>query len=137
MRRLLLGTFGLLSLAVAIAVGPDPTSKPLAEDAHAVVHGMTISCHGSGQIWGTDEMVSTMAELKSMGVNWVTIHPYAGIRSDGAGRWTIRPIIWNSSFSVTFLLPRIYRSPTRPFSKARIWPLATSRTCTRFSPVSM
>ena len=83
MRRLLLGTFGLLSLAVTIAVGPDPTSKPLAEDAHAVVHGMTISCHGSGQIWGTDEMVSTMAELKSMGVNWVTIHPYAGISSDG------------------------------------------------------
>jgi len=69
--------------AVASASGPDPTSKPVVGDAHSVVHGMTISCHGSGQIWGSDEMVATMAELKSMGVNWVTIHPYAGIRGDG------------------------------------------------------
>jgi len=53
------------------------------EDPHAVVHGMTISCPGAGRIWGTDQMVTTMRELKTLGVNWITIHPYAGIRGDG------------------------------------------------------
>ena len=128
MRRLLLVILGLLSFAMASAVGPDSASKPVAEDAHSVVHGMTISCRGSGRIWGSDEMVATMAELKSMGVNWVTIHPYAGIRGDGTvggsrinrmyqdTTWLIRPIVeahrlglkimikphiayWGSSFS--------------------------------------
>ncbi|MEM7229049.1 MAG: hypothetical protein AAF432_09570 [Planctomycetota bacterium] len=65
---------GVLSAAV---------STPRPNDAHRIVQGMTISCPGSGQIWGSDEMVATMAELKAMGVNWIAIHPYGGIRNDG------------------------------------------------------
>ncbi len=65
---------------------------------------MTISCPGAGLIWGTDLMVQTMRELKDIGVNWITIHPYAGIAADGTvggkgiGRmyrdptWLTRPI---------------------------------------------
>ena len=84
----------MLSSASA-GVGPDP---------YAEVRGMTISCHGIGLEWGTDEMVRTMAELRDLGVNWIAIHPYAGIGRDGTvggGRldrlyadptWLTRPI---------------------------------------------
>ena len=67
------------------------------------VRGMTISCPGSGRSWGSDAMVRRMTELKDLGVNWITIHPYAGIRRNGlvvsrlsgteeAPRWLSRPI---------------------------------------------
>ena len=78
----------VLLFCAALAAGvAAPTRKPIEDraiaDPYAVVRGMTISCHGAGQSWGTDAMVETMAELKAMGLNWVTIHPYAGIRGDG------------------------------------------------------
>ena len=107
MQRLLLTSFVLLSIGLARPVQPDPTPAPGARDPHAIVHGMTISCPGSGRIWGSDEMVATMAELKSMGVNWVTIHPYAGIRADGTVGGSRRN--------------RMYQDPTwltRPISEA-------------------
>jgi hypothetical protein len=67
------------------------------------VKGMTISCQTWGWEWGTDEMVEAMRELKELGVNWIAIHPYAGIRGDGEVRgfrgrhqedltWLTRPI---------------------------------------------
>ncbi len=67
------------------------------------VKGMTVSCATWGWEWGTDEMVETMRELRGMGVNWITIHPYARIRGDGevsngyqeeggAPAWLTRPI---------------------------------------------
>ncbi len=52
-------------------------------DQYAIVKGMTVSCPGAGQIWGSDAMVECMADLKTLGVNWIAIHPYAGIREDG------------------------------------------------------
>lgn len=67
------------------------------------VNGMTISCPGSGRSWGSDAMVEAMKELKTLGVNWITIHPYAGIRNNGqvsnrmgdgseTPQWISRPI---------------------------------------------
>lgn len=77
--------FVIASLAVAT-----PTIEPNLDshittpiDPFKQVRGITISCPRAGQIWGTDEMVQTMRHLRKMGVNWVTIHPYASIRSDG------------------------------------------------------
>ncbi len=72
-------------------------------DDHSEVRGMTISCATWGWEWGTDEMVATMAELADMGVNWITIHPYAQImgngrvsdrfwREDPRPEWLSRPI---------------------------------------------
>jgi len=73
-------------------------------DQFAEIRGMTISCHRSGRAWASDAMVDTMRELKNMGINWIAIHPYAQIRSDGSvqswsleGRteapdWLARPI---------------------------------------------
>jgi hypothetical protein len=55
------------------------------------VRGMTVSCQSWGREWGTDEMVQAMRELRDLGVNWISIHPYAAIRADGtvsvSGRW--------------------------------------------------
>ena len=47
------------------------------------VKGMTISCQTWGWEWGSDEIVEAMFELKQMWVNWIAIHPYARIHSDG------------------------------------------------------
>jgi hypothetical protein len=65
---------------------------PLAPTARAgeVVKGMTVSCPTWGWEWGSDEMVQTLEVLDETGVNWISIHPYAGIRSDGRVRW--RPV---------------------------------------------
>jgi hypothetical protein len=44
---------------------------------------MTISCIGAGESWGSDAMIRTLSALRDLGVNWVSIHPYGGIRGDG------------------------------------------------------
>ncbi len=81
MRRLLIAIPSLLILCTS---GWQPAASP-AEPATqtTAVQGMTISCRGAGRVWGTDAMVDTMAKLKDLGVNWIAIHPYAGIRPDG------------------------------------------------------
>jgi len=68
-----------------------------------IVHGMTISCQTWGWEWGSDGFCAELDELAGMGVNWVSIHPYARIRADGtiesrsqegesAPEWITRPI---------------------------------------------
>ena len=51
------------------------------------VHGITISTHGIGHDWGSDAIVPTMEEIRSIGANWVAIHPYAQIGDDGSVRF--------------------------------------------------
>ena len=96
----------LLCLAATVLLGVDQVGKVIhqpASDAHAEIRGMTVSCQTWGWEWGTDEMVETMQELKAIGVNWITIHPYAAIRNDGtvdsrfirdgeSADWLTRPI---------------------------------------------
>jgi hypothetical protein len=69
--------------AASTASTASTAATAAAPDPHQRVRGMTISCHGSGQSWGSDEMVASMAELRAMGVNWIAIHPYGGIDNDG------------------------------------------------------
>ena len=78
--------FILLSAALASslvsAFGEQPPSPPFYK-------GMTVSCQTWGIEWQMPEMEKTLDELKSLGVNSVAIHPYAGIHEDGhvaAGR---------------------------------------------------
>ena len=66
----------LLAAVPLLAAGAPP-------DPYATIRGMTVSDPGVGEIWGSDAMVETMKELKAMGVNWITIHPYGGIRCNG------------------------------------------------------
>ena len=70
----------LVAMTVFVTVAMD---SPEAPQQGAAVRGMTISCQTWGWEWGTDEMVESMRELKALGVNWIAIHPYAGIRGDG------------------------------------------------------
>lgn len=72
--------------------------------AHATeVRGMTLSCPTWGWEWGSDAMVTSLDTLDGMGVNWVSIHPYARIHGDGRVEargldpehppdWLLRPI---------------------------------------------
>ncbi len=65
----------LAASAPAIAMArPEPQHK---------VRGMTISCPTDGYEWGTDQMAPTIQRLKGQGYNWITTHPYAGIRKSG------------------------------------------------------
>jgi hypothetical protein len=47
------------------------------------IKGMTVSCPGWGQTWGTPAMEAAARDLAQLGVEWVAIHPYGGIRRDG------------------------------------------------------
>ncbi|MGI9015224.1 MAG: glycoside hydrolase family 113 [Phycisphaerales bacterium] len=72
----------VISLPICAACGDDPGAH-VAVDPYAHVRGMTVSCQTWGWEWGSDDMITAMQELKAMGVNWIAIHPYAGIRQDG------------------------------------------------------
>lgn len=71
----------LLATTVFIAVGMDSPPVPAEREP---IRGMTISCQTWGWEWGTDDMVEAMRQLKTLGVNWIAIHPYARIGGDGA-----------------------------------------------------
>src|SRR5882724_3907821 len=45
--------------------------------------GITVSCQTWGIEWQMPEMETALDELKSLGVNSISIHPYAQIREDG------------------------------------------------------
>ena len=77
--RRLLGSF-LCALALLAA----PSFTVAKED---FVKGVTISCQTSGWEWATPEMAKTLDELKSLGVNSFSIHPYAQIENDGHVRF--------------------------------------------------
>ncbi len=76
----------LLAAAVVFLLtaghSPPAESRPPADAAF--LRGMTVSCPGYGRIWGSPAMEQSLAELSSLGVGWVAIHPYAGVRRDGS-----------------------------------------------------
>jgi hypothetical protein len=52
------------------------------------MRGMVVSCPRAGQIWGSPEMTESLRDISELGVEWVSIHPYAGVRRDGTiRRW--------------------------------------------------
>ena len=52
----------------------------------APVRGITISTHRGGQDWGSDRMPEALAAIRTLGANWVAIHPYARVGGDGSVR---------------------------------------------------
>lgn len=56
-------------------------------DAFTQVKGVVVSCGGTGQVWGTDRFAAELDVLAELGCNWIQIHPYAGINSEG--------LVWN------------------------------------------
>ena len=55
-----------------------------------VVKGITVSTPRGGRDWGSDAMVGTIGEMRSLGSNWIAIHPYGGIERDGRVSWRRR-----------------------------------------------
>lgn len=51
------------------------------------VRGITISTHGGGRDWGSDAIVPTLRDIRAVGANWVSTHPYARIDADGTVRF--------------------------------------------------
>ena len=62
------------------------TLTPGVLDADAPIRGITISTHRGGQDWGSDQMPEALVDIRSLGANWVAIHPYARIGGDGSVR---------------------------------------------------
>lgn len=90
---LLGGVLGSLILSAWVSAAPKDTSvgsAPLDTASAAAttgsdrfLRGMTVSCPGYGRIWGSSTMDASLEDLAALGVNWVSIHPYAGVRRDG------------------------------------------------------
>lgn len=52
------------------------------------MRGMVVSCPTWGPIWGSPLMAESLIEMRQLGVEWIAIHPYAGVRRDGTIRIT-------------------------------------------------
>ncbi len=80
--------------AAPVAVGGDVGGAGRGADevsgivARTEVRGMTVSTPRGNSEWAGDEMVGTLDELQAMGVNWVAIHPYGRIGTDGTVSWS-------------------------------------------------
>ncbi|TNE51437.1 MAG: hypothetical protein EP343_04900 [Deltaproteobacteria bacterium] len=73
-------------------------AKSAALVSDAWIKGMTLSCFGWGAAWATPKMYNAMAELKTVGSNWVSYHPYSWIRWNGTlgfSRSTSQPTVLN------------------------------------------
>src|SRR3954463_7539410 len=74
--------------------------------------GMTVSCQTWGIEWQTPEMEQTLAELHSLGVNSIAIHPYARIGEDGHVRfrqfagsgYITTPLAWAHQLGMSTML---------------------------------
>ncbi len=80
LRKLLL-VFTLCTPALIGLAGPTPAQIEK-------INGMTVSTPRGSSAWASDDMVSTIAELKGLGVNWIAIHPYGRVSTDGTVRWS-------------------------------------------------
>ena len=73
-----------LTLSAACSRAPAPPAR------NHFIKGMTISAQTWGWEWATPEMAQTLDELHSLGVNSISIHPYAQIENDGHVRFRER-----------------------------------------------
>lgn len=73
-----------------MAVGLGVHSGP----ALGFIEGVVVSCPRSGQIWDSEEMDQAVQELRTLGVEWIQFHPYAGVAKDGRIRTSARTVTW-------------------------------------------
>ncbi len=64
-----------MQLALALLVAATPATP---------IKGMTVSCPMYGQTWGSSAMKTALADLATLGVDSVAIHPYARIGRNGS-----------------------------------------------------
>ncbi|MEL7059797.1 MAG: hypothetical protein AAGN46_07195 [Acidobacteriota bacterium] len=87
-----LGTLVGMAPTLNSAAASSPATTGTTADAHArsehsdFLRGMTVSCPTWGPVWGSPAMADTLAELRALGVEWIALHPYAGVGRDGSVR---------------------------------------------------
>lgn len=90
------GALGAIGARGVVAFGSAAGSGAVADQAPPpsvssaggpVVHGMTISTRTSGHEWGGPDFAAELDRLVELGVNWIAIHPYAGLGRDGRLHW--------------------------------------------------
>jgi hypothetical protein len=74
------------ALAAALLAAAPPAQHG-DQPADGFMRGMVVSCPTWGPIWGSPRMEESLVELRQLGVEWVAIHPYAGVRRDGTIRF--------------------------------------------------
>lgn len=77
----------LLAVLVAAAAAGLRDNRPVQGSTEPKVRGVIISTHTDGSDWGSPAMPGTMEEIRDLGANWISIHPYAWIRGDGEVRF--------------------------------------------------
>lgn len=80
---------GALSILLLLLVSQNPAPAGETQEGRdgRQVRGMTISCQTWGWEWGSPGFAEELDELRTLGTNWVAIHPYASVRADGSVRW--------------------------------------------------
>ena len=71
----------LFALAIAAPLPAVERERP------DFMRGMVVSCPRYGEVWGSPEMTASLKELAALGVEWISIHPYAGVRRNGHVRY--------------------------------------------------
>jgi hypothetical protein len=100
---------------VAIVSGAIVLSSSCAEpsvaekDLRPEVRGITVSTHTSNRGWETEELGATFADIAAVGANWVAIHPYARIASNG--EVTFQPFVLEAAKDGAPAGPRYLRGP--------------------------
>lgn len=76
---------GALCLACPAQSAPAPEVPKVAKRGlpPTFMRGVTLSCPTWGPIWGRPETGIAMDQIKGLGANWVAIHPYARVGTDG------------------------------------------------------
>ena len=78
---------GLLLALGIVLVLPAQAPASSSEAGHRdFMRGIVVSCPGIGRIWGSEHMAEALREITELGANWISIHPYAGVRRDGTVR---------------------------------------------------
>lgn len=74
-------------LALDVASPSGASAGPVKRPPAGFVRGVTISCPMYGEVWGRDAMREAIASVRGLGVDAVSIHPYARISRDGSVRF--------------------------------------------------
>jgi hypothetical protein len=73
----------LLVTGLVSAHEPPRVAETGADRQQPFLRGMTITCPRFGQIWGSEHMTAAIREVKGLGVEWISIHPYIHIDPNG------------------------------------------------------
>lgn len=85
--RLVLVALPAISLMLVTVAEVLRPSRGAASDTQETVRGVIISTHTDGSDWSSPAMRSTMEDIRELGADWVSIHPYGWIRANGAVRF--------------------------------------------------